>query len=230
MINLRNVEDIIFLITLIIAYLTAETLSGWFRAYVAKKMGDDTPASMGFLSFNPLVHIDPIGMMFLIFYGFGWGRASPINPYNIEEPHRGLKLSYAYFSDTIAHLAIAIVSLIVLLWGFGATMIGLAKQILMHSHKSLTILTRYFPESSSLVLSIAMVLVALIYLSVILAVLNFIINGFRLIMLLFFHESVGLWYIDLIIPILLIYFFVDPLRNFVIEGITTVAKLLVGAL
>jgi hypothetical protein len=227
MFNLRNVEDIIFLITLIVAYLIAETLSGWFRAYVAKKMGDDTPAAMGFLSFNPLVHIDPIGMLFLIISGFGWGRASPLNPYNIQEPHRGLKLSCAYFSDTIAHLVIAIISLGLLLWGFGVTMIDLAKPLILHSHRSLSLLTKFYPYSSSLILSIAMVLVALVYLCVILAVLNFIINGFRLVMVLFFHESIGLWYIDLIVPILLILFFVNPLREYVIEGITQVAYFLV---
>lgn len=226
MFNLRNIVDIIYLITFIIAYLISETLCGWFRAYVAKKVGDNTPADMGFLSFNPLVHIDPIGMLFLVISGFGWGRASPINPYNIEEPHRGLKLSLAYFSDTFAHLVIAIVSLVVLLCCFGTTMIVLAKPILLYHHESLPLLTKYYPHRSSLVLSMAMVLIALIYLCVILTVLNFIVNGFRLVMVLFFHESIGLWYIDLVIPILLILFFANPLREYVIDGITIVAYFL----
>lgn len=226
MFNLRSIEYIIYQITFIIAYLIAETLCGWFRAYIAKKMGDDTPASMGFLSLNPLVHIDPIGMLFLVISGFGWGRASPINPYNIEEPHRGLKLSSAYFSDTVAHLAIAIVSLVLLLCSFGTTMIDLARPIILYRHISLPLLTGYYPHSSSFVLSIGMVLIALIYLSVILAVLNFIVNGFRLVMILFFHESIGLWYIDLVIPVVLILFFANPLRDYVIDGITMVAYFL----
>ncbi len=227
MINLRDIESIIYTIVFIIAYLIAETISGWFRAYTAQKMGDDTPAQLGFLSLNPLVHVDPVGMLFLILYGFGWGRASPLNPYNIEDPHRILKLICAYFSDTFAHLMIAIVSLVCLLWGFGITMIELTQPIILYRRASLPLLTTYYPHSSSLILSIAMVLVALIYLSVILAVLNFIINGFRLIMVLFFHESIGLWYIDLIVPILLILFFANPLREVVVHGIMNVAYFLV---
>lgn len=224
MITIRDVSYIIYLITFVIAYLIAETLSGWFRAYCAKKMGDDTPAQLGFLTLNPLVHIDPIGMIFLIFAGFGWGRAAPINPYNIEGPHRWVKLCCAYFSDSFAHLVIAIVSLVGLLWGFGITMVELAKPIIFSRSFPLARLTHFYPHSSSLMLSIAMVLIALIFLSVILAVLNFIVNGFRVIMILFFHESLGLWYIDLVIPILLILFFAHPLQEYVIDGITIVAS------
>jgi tyrosyl-tRNA synthetase len=47
-----------------------------------------------------------------------------------------------------------------------------------------------------------------------------------LVMVLFFHESIGLWYIDLVIPILLILFFANPLREYVIDGITIVAYFL----
>lgn len=226
MFNLRNIEYVIYLITFIIAYLIAETLSGWFRAYMAKKMGDDTPENAGFLTFNPIVHIDPIGMLFLIIYGFGWGRASLLNPNNIVEPRRTLKLSLAYFSDSFAHLVIALVALVALLVGFGTTMIELVKPVIFYRHISLPLLTTYYPHLSSFVLSIGMVLIALIYLSIILAVLNFIVNGFRLIMILFFHESIGLWYIDLVVPILLILFFANPLREYIIHCITAVAYFL----
>lgn len=231
--SLRNIEYIIYIITFLIAYLIAETLCGWFRAYIAKKMGDDTPELMGFLSLNPLVHIDPIGILFLVISGFGWGRASTLNPYNIYGPHRGLKLACAYFSDSLAHLVIALSSLVVLLCCFGTTMLTLAEPMLSCRHISLPLLTLYYPTSSSLILSLAMVLVALTYLSVILAVLNSIVNGFRLSMILYFHESIGLWYIDLIVPIVLILFFANILREYVIHGIMALAYFLahiIGAL
>jgi hypothetical protein len=226
MFSLRNIESLIYVITFLIAYLITETLCGWFRAYIAKKMGDDTPELMGFLSLNPLVHIDPIGILFLVVSGFGWGRASIINPYNIYGPHRGLKLACAYFSDSVAHLVIALSSLVTLLCCFGTTMIDLAQPMLTYRSISLPLLTLYYPTSSSLTLSMAMVLVALIYLSIILAVLNFIVNGFRLVMILYFHESVGLWYIDLIVPIVLILFFANTLREYIIHGIMALAYFL----
>ncbi|MGQ0600664.1 MAG: site-2 protease family protein, partial [Anaerolineales bacterium] len=55
-------------ITLIIAF----TIHELAHAYVADQLGDDTPRRMGRLTLNPLVHLDPIGSLLLIFAGFGW--------------------------------------------------------------------------------------------------------------------------------------------------------------
>lgn len=226
MINLRNIEYIIYLITFIIAYLIAETLSGWFRAYIAKKMGDDTPEALGYLTLNPLVHIDPVGIIFIALYGFGWGRAAPITPDNINDPHKYLKLTCAYFSDTFAHFILALSSLLMLVTIFGIKIIDIAEPMLYYKNISLPYLTHFYPHYASSVLTIAIILVALMYLCVILAVLNFIVNGFRLIMFLFFHESLGNWYIDLIVPIILIIVYASSLQEYVIKGITYLAKTL----
>lgn len=50
------------------------------HAYVSTKLGDPTPKSQGRLTINPLAHIDPVGMVALIFCGFGWGIPVQINP------------------------------------------------------------------------------------------------------------------------------------------------------
>ncbi len=223
MINLRNIEHIIYIITFIIAYLITETASGWFRAYAAKKMGDDTPEALGFLSLNPLVHIDWVGLIFLIYFGFGWGRAAPITPENINEPHKNLKLACAYFSDTFAHLILALCAFVTLVSIFGTKIIDIAEPMFYYRNISLPYLTHYYPHCASSILTIAVILVAIMYLCIILAVLNFIVNGFRLIMYIFFNESFGLWYIDLIVPIMLILLFANSLQGYVIRGITFIA-------
>lgn len=220
MINLRDIEHIIYLITFAIAYLITETICGWFRAYTAKKMGDDTAQELGFLTLNPFPHIDWIGFIFLLHFGFGWGKAAPISPENITKPHRTLKLCCAYFSDTIAHLFLALLSFVLLISIFGTKMIEIIDPMMYHKNISLPYLTYFYPHSPSFVLSIAIILAAMMYLSIILAVLNFIVNGFRLVMLLFFNESLGLWYIDLVVPILLILLFANSLQKYVIDGIT----------
>lgn len=221
--NLRNIEHIIYIITFIIAYLIAETLSGWFRAYMAKKMGDDTPEALGFLTLNPLAHIDWIGFICLIHFGFGWGHAAPITADNITEPNKNLKLVCAFFSDTFAHIFLAVIAFISLISIFGTKIIDIAEPMLYYKNISLPYLTYYYPHCSSFVLSLAIILVALLYLCIILAVLNFIVNGFRLIMLIFFNESLGLWYIDLFVPIVLILLFANSLQDYVIKGITATA-------
>jgi hypothetical protein len=226
MINIRNIENIIYITTFLIAYLIAETLSGWFRAYVAKKMGDDTPADLGFLTLNPLMHIDPIGIFFLIKFGIGWGRAAPITPANITEPYKNLKLACAFFSDTFAHLFLACSSFILLISIFGTQMITLAEMMLFYQDISLPYLNSYYPHTSSFMLNLAIILLAMLNLCIILAVLNFIVNGFRLIMHVFYGDFLGLWYIDLIIPIMLIYLFAERLQLFVIKLIIYLANYL----
>lgn len=226
MINIRNIEDIIYIATFIIAYLIVETLSGWFRAYVAKKMGDDTPADLGFLTFNPLTHIDPIGIFFLVQYGFGWGRAAPITADNITGPYKNLKMACAFFSDTFAHLVLACISFVALITIFGTKMITIGSAMVYYQEISLPDLHSFYPHSSSFTLTTAIILLAMLNLSIILTVLNFIVNGFRLVMHLFYSDFVGLWYIDLIIPIVLIYLYAKPLQYFVIKGIITLANYL----
>lgn len=58
------------------------------HAYVADRLGDPTPRSQGRVTLNPLAHIDPFGLITLIFAGFGWGKPVMINPYVYKHPRR----------------------------------------------------------------------------------------------------------------------------------------------
>ena len=49
------------------------------KAWVAKKLGDDTAESAGMLTLNPLVHIDFMGALCMLLCCFGWSRPTPIN-------------------------------------------------------------------------------------------------------------------------------------------------------
>ncbi|MDO5040768.1 MAG: site-2 protease family protein, partial [Peptoniphilus sp.] len=49
---------------------------------------DDTAKTDGRLSFNPLHHIDPIGLISMIIFRFGWAKAVPINPYKFKNRKR----------------------------------------------------------------------------------------------------------------------------------------------
>src|SRR6266403_2843262 len=70
------------------------------HAWMAWKCGDDTARLQGRVSLNPIVHIDPIGTVFLpLFMIFlsasgsslsrfliGWAKPVPVNPYNLRNP------------------------------------------------------------------------------------------------------------------------------------------------
>ena len=77
-----SVEDLVSLIIMVPAVLIAITFHEYAHAFVADKLGDDTPRMQGRLSLNPFAHIDPVGCFLLLFAGFGWGKPVEINPRN----------------------------------------------------------------------------------------------------------------------------------------------------
>ncbi len=62
--------------------LIAITFHEFAHAFVADKLGDDTPRIQGRLSLNPFDHLDPVGSVLLLFAGFGWGKPVEVNPRN----------------------------------------------------------------------------------------------------------------------------------------------------
>jgi len=80
--------NILYLIPTALALIVAITIHEFSHALAADKLGDPTPRSLGRLSLNPLRHLDPIGTLALIFFGFGWGKPVPIDPYNLQHPKR----------------------------------------------------------------------------------------------------------------------------------------------
>ncbi len=59
------------------------------HAYAANRAGDPTARLMGRMTLNPIVHVDPIGMIFFVVsfmagVGFGWAKPVPVNPLNFR--------------------------------------------------------------------------------------------------------------------------------------------------
>ena len=67
--------------------LIALTFHEFAHAFAANKLGDETPKVQGRLNLNPLSHIDPVGFIFLIVAGFGWGKPVQIDPRNFNGKH-----------------------------------------------------------------------------------------------------------------------------------------------
>lgn len=73
-----------YLIALAILYLTSFPIHEWAHAWAAYQLGDDTAALQGRLTINPLAHLDPLGALSLVFFGYGWGKPVPVNPYRLR--------------------------------------------------------------------------------------------------------------------------------------------------
>jgi Zn-dependent protease len=78
-------QELLKIIPAILVGLTVHELA---HAWVALRLGDDTPRLMGRVTWNPLKHIDPIGFIMLVVAGFGWAKPVMINRANLKNPVR----------------------------------------------------------------------------------------------------------------------------------------------
>lgn len=80
-----NIISLLILIVSIVAHEVAHGLAALWQ-------GDRTAKDQGRLTLNPLVHIDPMGSIFIPLFMFiigspfifGWAKPVPINPYNFK--------------------------------------------------------------------------------------------------------------------------------------------------
>ncbi len=78
------------------------------HALSASALGDQTARNRGRLTLNPLAHLDPFGTFLLVFAGFGWGKPTPVNPYNMRvEPRAGMAITAA--AGPLSNLLVATV-------------------------------------------------------------------------------------------------------------------------
>ena len=82
-----DAEAIRLALTVLIIFIGSLSLHEWGHAWMADRLGDDTPRSQGRVTLNPMAHIDPIGTILipligaLGFFGIiGWARPVMINP------------------------------------------------------------------------------------------------------------------------------------------------------
>ena len=86
--GLNPIEIIFRLISIFIALSIHEAA----HALAADKLGDPTPRLDGRITLNPLAHIDLSGLLFMLFFGFGWGKPVMFDPYNLKNPRRDAAL------------------------------------------------------------------------------------------------------------------------------------------
>jgi len=77
----------------LIAFLISAAFHEFAHAWSAYKLGDDTAARAGRVTLNPIAHIDPVGLVFLILmaisgFGIGWAKPVPVSPHNFRHPRR----------------------------------------------------------------------------------------------------------------------------------------------
>lgn len=80
------------LIRLLVLF-TAVPVHEFAHAFVASRLGDDTPERQGRVTLNPFAHLTLWGSLMLVVAGFGWGKPVSVDPNNFKKPKRDMMLS-----------------------------------------------------------------------------------------------------------------------------------------
>lgn len=90
--------DVRTFVLLLPVLLVSMVLHELAHAWTAWRLGDPTARSLGRLSLNPIVHLEPLGtaMFALTYFGggfiFGWARPVPVNANYFRSPQRGMAI------------------------------------------------------------------------------------------------------------------------------------------
>ena len=92
---------------------------GFCQAWTAYKLGDGTARLAGFMTMNPTKHINPIGFIFILIFGFGYSNPVPVNTRNFKKIKRDNAIHI--LSAPISGILLMIISmfLLYLLWFIG---------------------------------------------------------------------------------------------------------------
>ena len=71
-----------------VSIVIAITVHEYAHAKTADHLGDPTPGLQGRLTLNPLAHLDVYGTLFLLLFGFGWGKPVQFDPFNLKHPRK----------------------------------------------------------------------------------------------------------------------------------------------
>ena len=77
------------------------------HAWMAVRLGDDTPRLSGRLTLRPMAHIDPIGAIMIFLVGFGYARPVPVNVHNLKNGRKSFAL--VAFAGPLSNLIMAFI-------------------------------------------------------------------------------------------------------------------------
>ena len=109
----ETVIDVVLYVIIILLSLSVHELSHGYAAY---RCGDPTANNLGRLTLNPLAHLDPIGTVMMLVFGFGYAKPVPINPRYFKHYKRDLCL--VSFAGPLSNLLLAFFGTVVYFLSF----------------------------------------------------------------------------------------------------------------
>ena len=92
------------------------------HAWMAERLGDSTGRLSGRITLNPMAHLDPIGTVMILLFGFGYAKPVPVNIRNFPPKKRKLYFALVSAAGPVSNLLLAILFSL-LYWVFRVIMV-----------------------------------------------------------------------------------------------------------
>ncbi len=99
--------EILLVIVCVLLALTFHECAHGFAAY---KLGDPTARELGRLTLDPRKHLDPIGTLCMLLFGFGWAKPVPVRSRYFKKPRRDMAITA--FAGPAANVLLSFVALL----------------------------------------------------------------------------------------------------------------------
>jgi len=103
----NSLGDFLLSIFLVFFCLSVHEASHGLAAYL---LGDPTAKAGKRISLNPLRHIDPVGALMMLFFGFGWAKPVPVDLRYFRNPRRGMAITA--FAGPLSNFVLAYFALL----------------------------------------------------------------------------------------------------------------------
>lgn len=110
--RIASVEEfIVTLLSLLFVIFCTMPVHEAAHAFTANKLGDSTAKYSGRLTLNPLKHINYMGALLILVFGFGWAEPVPVNQWNLKKPKKDMALIAA--AGPVSNLLMGFILLII---------------------------------------------------------------------------------------------------------------------
>lgn len=111
----NNIVSSVFIFQFI-SIVISLTIHEFAHALSADLLGDRTARLAGRVTLNPLAHLEPLGLIMILFAPIGWAKPTPVNGSNFKHPRWSLIL--VAFAGPLSNLILALICFASLAWVF----------------------------------------------------------------------------------------------------------------
>ena len=109
--SLEFTSAVIYVISALVVIFLTLPIHEFAHGYTAVKLGDDTPRWQGRLTLNPFAHIDYMGSLFILLFGFGWAKPVGVNARNFKSPKRDMAITA--FAGPLSNIIMAFIFMLI---------------------------------------------------------------------------------------------------------------------